>query len=101
MARSSKPIELPGCAPLPLRYKDVPLTNGDGAALGKCPTCAGTGTICSAQKVEQGGPASPPQTVYKDFTGAEAKKYQKKGWSVTSRACPFCKGAGLLVEGDK
>ncbi len=100
MARSSTP-QLPGCEPLPLKYKEMPVFNGDGAPLKMCSPCAGSGMLCSGSKVIQDKSASPPHTVYKDFTGAESVKYRRQGWSVTSRACAFCGGAGLLVEGSK
>jgi len=99
MARSRTP-ELPNCAPMPLKFKAVPCENGDGQPLAMCKGCDGSGSVCKGEKlVSDKKAATPPHTVYSNFTGAERASYQRKGWTITCERCTRCGGAGLVVEG--
>lgn len=97
--RYQKHPELPGSAPVPLRYKEEPTVNGEGKPLMLCSRCEGDGHVCTAEKrtIDDHG-----ATIFQridEFPGTLRAKRERGGYTVTSQTCPDCSGAGLRVKG--
>lgn len=93
--------QLPDCEPYPLKFKDVPVTNGDGQGLRRCKACNGSGSVCKGEKVDPKTSPTPPHVVYIHCTGSDRSSYQRKGYTLTCERCSACSGAGLVVEGAR
>ncbi len=98
MRKRATQIELPGLPLMPMKLKDIPLENGDGAPLGRCIQCDGDGEICSASK-EHETPSGSKTTETTRIRKAQVKKHTRGLWKVHCEPCKRCNGAGMVKVG--
>lgn len=79
MQRTRQP-ELPGCKPLPLKYKETPAINSAGTPLTRCGKCDGSGEICTAERTTFHKRTGEPTTEsLPEFPGSLRAKRERGG----------------------
>lgn len=83
---------------VPLKFKDVPVTNEAGNSLVQCRKCEGKGGVATATRtVEEHN--KKPRTETFGIPPGDIKRWERKGYKCTSDTCSACRGAGLTVGG--
>ncbi|OAE37659.1 hypothetical protein [Agrobacterium tumefaciens] len=84
---------------VPLKYKELPVTNGDGRKLSKCQKCEGRGTIATAERTVEQHNKQPRKERF-GVEPRDVKSWEKKGYTCSVSDCSACRGAGLIVGAE-
>lgn len=86
--------QLPDCEPYPLKFKEVPVTNGDGQSLRRCNACNGGGSVCKGEKVDPKTAPTPPMSYTFTARGPTGRATNVK---VTPSRASAARRAAVLV----